>query len=92
MREIIGNTTATPTSYLDWNQIKNKPIILTEEQIRAIIQEMLAESNIPSAAIVTIANEILHVSSNWRISVADEVLSVISDKAVTVNNEILYVQ
>lgn len=51
---IIGNTTATPNPRPDWNQtdptkadyIKNKPVILTEEQIRAIIQEMISESEL----------------------------------------------
>lgn len=45
--EIIGNTTATPNPRPDWNQtdetkadyIKNKPEILTEEQIVALIGE-----------------------------------------------------
>ena len=45
MAKIIGNTTATPTPRSDWNQtdetkadyIKNKPTILTEEDVMALI-------------------------------------------------------
>ena len=41
MAKIIGNTTATPAARPDWNQtdatkadyIKNKPTVLTEEEI-----------------------------------------------------------
>ena len=47
MPKVIGNTTATPTPQADWNQtntakpdyIKNKPEILTEEQIIALIEQ-----------------------------------------------------
>lgn len=47
MREIIGNTTTTPMVTPDWEQdnpakadyIKNKPTILTEEEIVELIQE-----------------------------------------------------
>ena len=47
MSKIIGNTTATPTPQPDWNQnetnkadyIKNKPQILTEEDVIQIIEE-----------------------------------------------------
>lgn len=47
MREIIGNTTATPNPRPDWNQtddtkadyIKNKPEILTEEDVVELIAE-----------------------------------------------------
>ncbi len=47
MREIIGNTTATPNPRPDWNQtdaskadyIKNKPDILTEDGVIQLIEE-----------------------------------------------------
>ena len=47
MAKIIGNTTATPTPRSDWNQtnpakadyIKNKPTILTEEDVVELIVE-----------------------------------------------------
>lgn len=47
MREIIGNTTATPNPRSDWNQtdetkadyIKNKPEVLTEDEIVKLIKE-----------------------------------------------------
>ena len=47
MAKIIGNTTATPNPRPDWAQtdstkadfIKNKPIVLTEEEIISLIDE-----------------------------------------------------
>jgi hypothetical protein len=47
MAKIIGNTTATPTPRPDWNQtdstkadyIKNKPIVLTEEDVIGLIAD-----------------------------------------------------
>lgn len=47
MREIIGNTIATPNPRSDWNQndatkadyIKNKPTVLTEDEIINLIEE-----------------------------------------------------
>lgn len=53
MPKIIGNTTATPNPRPDWNQtdpakadyIKNKPIILTEEDVVGLIEENTASGN-----------------------------------------------
>lgn len=100
MGKVIGNTTATPNPRPDWLQmdetkadfIKNKPVILTEEQIRAIIREMIAEANTPSDTTVTIKDEVLYVLSDWAITVEDEVLCVSSDRTVTVKDGVLYVQ
>lgn len=47
MREIIGNTTATPNPRPDWSQndstkadyIKNKPVILTEDDVTKLIKQ-----------------------------------------------------
>lgn len=47
MAKIIGNTTATPNPRPDWNQtdetkadyIKNKPTVLTEDDVVEIIEE-----------------------------------------------------
>ena len=47
MAKIIGNTTTTPMAMPDWNQtdntkadyIKNKPTVLTEEDIIVLISE-----------------------------------------------------
>ncbi len=51
MGKIIGNTTATPNPRPDWNQtdeakadfIKNKPDILTEDDVRTIVAEYAFE-------------------------------------------------
>lgn len=56
IREIIGNTTATPNPRPDWAQtdetkadfIKNKPVILTEDEVKTLIdnnQEVQIQSN-----------------------------------------------
>ena len=47
MAKIIGNTTATPMAIPDWNQtdetkadyIKNKPHIMTAEEIEALVKD-----------------------------------------------------
>lgn len=54
MAKIIGNTTATPNPRPDWNQtdetkadyIKNKPTVLTEEDVVDLISENGSESNV----------------------------------------------
>ena len=66
MAKIIGNTTATPNPCPDWAQtnstkadyIKNKPTILTEEQIRDLIPDALADlSSDPDYRTVTDAEK-----------------------------------
>lgn len=56
MAKIIGNTTATPNPRPDWNQtdetkadyIKNKPTVLTEDEIVVLIQENGGDAGIQS--------------------------------------------
>ena len=56
MREIIGNTTTTPTPQSDWEQpnsakpdyIKNKPKVLTEEEVIDLIGEYGGDTQIPA--------------------------------------------
>lgn len=56
MREIIGNTTATPNPQVDWEQkettkpdyIKNKPKVLSEEDVKALIDEFGGDTQIQS--------------------------------------------
>jgi hypothetical protein len=54
MAKIIGNTTATPNPRPDWNQtdstkadyIKNKPVVLTEEQVKGLIDEFGGDTQV----------------------------------------------
>lgn len=54
MAKIIGNTTATPNPRPDWNQIdetkadyiKNKPIILTEDQVKDLIDQFGGDNQV----------------------------------------------
>ena len=54
IREIIGNTTATPAPQTDWAQtdatkadyIKNKPEILTEDQVKDLIDEFGGDAQV----------------------------------------------
>lgn len=56
MKEIIGSTTATPNPCPDWNQtdstkanyIKNKPTVLTEEEIVEIVKENGGDAGVQS--------------------------------------------
>lgn len=58
IREIIGNTTATPNPQPDWAQtdgtkadyIKNKPTLLTEENVIEIIGEHGSASQLPETS------------------------------------------
>lgn len=98
MARIIGNTTATPNPRPDWLQtdetkadyIKNKPVILTEEQIRAIIREMLSGTDIPSDSTIVIKDEVLYIPSDWKATIKDEVLYVSPDRALTVKDGVLH--
>ena len=98
MREIIGNTTATPSPRPDWKQtdstkgdyIKNKPVILTEAQIRAIIREMLSEAGISSDFTVVVEDKVLHILSEQAVAVSDDTLCISSDLAIIVKDEVLY--
>lgn len=96
--EIIGNTTTTPNPRPDWNQtdstkadyIKNKPVVLTEAQIRAIIREMISGIDIPSDFTVTIEDEMLRILSEQAVVVKDETLCISSNQTITVENKVLY--
>lgn len=54
MREIVGNTIATPNPQPDWTQtdqtkadfIKNKPTVLTEDQVKDLIDEFGGDTQI----------------------------------------------
>lgn len=56
MAKIIGNVTTTPMAVSDWNQtdetkadyIKNKPIVLTEDEIINLIEEKSEDVNVQS--------------------------------------------
>ena len=75
MAKIIGNTTATPNPRPDWHQsdetkadyIKNKPEILTEEDVRNIIAQSDGSEKDDMSVIVTLvlsgANYELHPSA-----------------------------
>ena len=46
MSEIIGNTVATPNPYPDWSNIENKPEILTEDEVKYLIDEFGGDTQI----------------------------------------------
>ena len=75
MSRIIGNTTATPNPRPDWNQtdetkadyIKNKPSILTEEDVEKIV----VESGVSSDLVQNISNALKGYAEGKAVSITD---------------------
>lgn len=86
MGKIIGNTTATPNPRPDWLQtdetkadyIKNKPAVLTEDQVKELISEQGGDEQVQADWTQTDNTQVDYIKNKPDIPTEDDIIELIS--------------